>query len=96
MVYMPNQNRQRDQKTYLKLLERKMQQNNVRALNFFIVLEPAGIDYGHRNLNSRFLFLIMIFCLTSTNQNNGKLHEEPTNRLCCAKNELTIGLVYTE
>ena len=38
----------------------------------------------------------MIFCFTSRNQNNGKLHKEPTNRLCCAKNELTIGLVYTE
>ena len=22
--------------------------------------------------------------------------KNPTNRLCCAKNELTIGLVYTE
>ena len=38
----------------------------------------------------------MIFCFTSRNQNNGKLHKEPTNRLCCAKNELTIGLVYAE
>ena len=73
-----------------------MQQNHDRARIFFIVLEPAGIYYGHRIFNSRLLFLIMIFCFTSTNQNNGKLHEEPTNRLCCAKNELTIGLVYTE
>ena len=28
-------------------------------------------------------------------QNSGKSHEDPTNRLL-AKNELTIGLVYTE
>ena len=48
------------------------------------------------NLNSKLSFLVMIFCFTLTNQNNGKLHEEPTNRLCCAKNELTMGLVYTE
>ena len=29
-------------------------------------------------------------------ENNGILHEDSTNRLCCAKNELTKGLVYTE
>ena len=102
-MYIPNQNCQRDEKIYLYLSQRKMQHKKKYSLSKIMTERVLFHNFrtGRRilcapNLNNRLLFLIMIFCFTLTIQNNGKLHEEPTNQLCCAKNELTIGLVYTE
>ena len=48
------------------------------------------------HLNDLFLKFIQNNNLFKTMESKIRMHENATNRLCCAKNELTIGLVYTE